>query len=266
MTMATTKDSTQDSERETVVYVYGIVPGDVESDPEATGVGDPPSRVTLVRHGDLAALVSHISPDAKLGKPEDLAAHASVLDATAGVAPVLPLRFGAVVTDEDAVAEELLAGNHDDFTGALQELEGRAQYVVKGRYDEQAILREVLQENEEASRLREAIRGKSEDASRNERIALGELITNALAAKREQDTGIAVERLESLGLLVNVREATHERDAVYVSCLAEVAKQEELERAVGELADRWDGRVHMRLLGPLAPYDFVTTRQPQQQE
>jgi len=36
-------------------------------------------------------------------------------------------------------------------------------------------------------------------------------------------------------------------------------RREELEQAATELADRWSGRVEFRLLGPLAPYDFVTT-------
>ncbi|MFF5992715.1 GvpL/GvpF family gas vesicle protein [Prauserella flavalba] len=252
------------STQDTVTYVYGIVPGDVESDPEARGIGDPPGKIAVVRHGDIAALVSHISRDTPLGKPEDLAAHAQVLDATSGVAPVLPLRFGAVVSGEDAVAEELLAQHHDEFRSALRELEGKAEYVVKGRYEEQAILREILAESEDAARLREAVREKPEDAARNDRIALGELINNAIAAKREVDTRKAVEKLGELGVTVNVREPTHERDAVYVACLGEVAAQGELEKAVGELAKTWEGRVDLRLLGPLAPYDFVVTKQPQE--
>jgi hypothetical protein len=38
--------------------VYGIVPGDVELNSGVQGVGDPPGEITLVRSGDLAALVS----------------------------------------------------------------------------------------------------------------------------------------------------------------------------------------------------------------
>ncbi|MEU6645331.1 GvpL/GvpF family gas vesicle protein [Saccharomonospora sp. NPDC046836] len=252
-----------DTERQTACYVYGIVPADVESDSGARGIGDPPRPISVVRHGDIAALVSQIDVDTPLGRPEDLAAHARILDATAVEAPVLPLRFGAVVSDERAVAEELLAQHQDDFVAALGALEGRAEYVLKGRYEEQAILREVLAENEDAVHLREAIRDKPADATRNERIALGELITNVIAAKREADIRMAVGALRELDVTVAVREPTHERDAVHLACLTDVAKQPELERAAGALAERWKGRVEVRLLGPLAPYDFVTTQQPQ---
>ncbi|MEV1143459.1 GvpL/GvpF family gas vesicle protein, partial [Micromonospora sp. NPDC049799] len=45
---------------ETGLFVYGIVPSDVEPTPDAPGVGDPPGEVTAVRHGELAALVSEV--------------------------------------------------------------------------------------------------------------------------------------------------------------------------------------------------------------
>jgi len=251
----------EDTKQDTVTYVYGILPADIETDPEARGVADQP--IDVVRHGDIAALVSQITVDQPLGTPEDLQAHAQLLDAAAAEAPVLPLRFGAVVSSTEAVAEELLAANHDDFAAALDELEGKAQYVIKGRYDEKAILSEILDENPNAANLREQIRDKPEDATRNERIMLGELINNSVAAKRDADTQKLVEALESIGVRVNVREPTHEEDAVHVAGLVEMAEQNELEEVIGKVADEWKGRADLRLIGPMAPYDFVITRQPQ---
>ncbi|GHE78249.1 gas vesicle protein [Amycolatopsis deserti] len=250
-------------ERDTVVYVYGIVPSDVETDPEARGVGDPPAKVRAVKHDRIAALVSEIPRDKPLGRPEDLTAHAALLDAAAAEVPVLPLRFGAVVTDEDAVRTELLEGNQDDFAAALGELEGKAEYVVKARYVEEAILREILDSDERLAQLREAIRGKPEDATRNERIALGEGIGNAIAARRDADTKRVADALAELGAEVAVREPTHEEDAVHLACLAETAKQSDLEDAVDRIAQDWSGRVEVRLLGPLAAYDFVVTQRPE---
>ncbi|HVV12796.1 GvpL/GvpF family gas vesicle protein [Amycolatopsis sp.] len=251
------------TETETAVYVYGIVPADVETEPGARGVGDPPAPVTIVRCDGIAALVSEIPGTATLGRPDDLAAHAALLDAAAAEAPVLPLRFGAVVTDERQVEEELLKAHQDDFRAALEELEGKAEYVIKARYEERAVLREILSENPELAESREQIRGKPEDATRNERIALGERIEQAIAAKREADTQRVVDALAALDVRVVVREPTHEEDAAYVACLADTAKQRDLEAVVGKLARDWEGRVNTRLLGPIAAYDFVVTREPE---
>lgn len=247
----------------TAMYVYGIVPADVEPEEHAKGVGKPPSDVAVVRHGDVAALVSEISVDRPLGTPDDLKAHAELLDGSAAVAPVLPLRFGAVMTDAEAVEKELLEENHDELKAALDELEGRAQFVIKGRYVENAVLREVLDENSEAARLREEIRDKSEDATRDARMALGEIITQAIEAKRAEDTRRVIDTLEALEPMVNERQPTHEEDAAHIAVLVELDRQDELEEAVGSLAQEWDGRVEMTLLGPMAAYDFVMKREPE---
>ncbi|MEU5867288.1 MULTISPECIES: GvpL/GvpF family gas vesicle protein [unclassified Nonomuraea] len=240
-------------------YVYGIVPTDVEVEPGTEGVGQPAGEVRLVPFGQIAALVSDVEVDRPLGRPKDLQAHQRLLDQTAAEVPVLPFRFGAVLTDSDAVVEELLKPYHDQFADALQEVEGRTQYVVNGRYDEQAILREILRENGEAADLRQQIAGLPEDATRNERMRLGEIIEGTIADKREVDTAAVVDELSDVCEQLVVREPAHERDAAHVAALVERGKTAEFEQAVDELTRRWSGRVEVRLLGPMAPYDFVGT-------
>ncbi|MBF6163515.1 GvpL/GvpF family gas vesicle protein [Streptomyces gardneri] len=240
------------------VYVYGIVPADVEPEPHATGVGDPPGEVAVVRHGEIAALISTLESDRPLGTPDDLTAHAELLDGSAAVAPVLPLRFGAVMTDTEAVENELLGANEDEFRAALEQLEGRAQFVIRGRYVEDTILRELLEENDEAARLRDEIRDKPEDATRNARIALGELINQAIEAKRAEDTHRVVSELEQFDALVNHRDPSHEEEAVHIAVLVELARQKDLEETLRRLGEDWEGRVELSLLGPMAAYDFVT--------
>ncbi|MEU6184378.1 GvpL/GvpF family gas vesicle protein [Nocardia sp. NPDC047038] len=247
----------------TSVYVYGIVPADVEPEPHASGVGDPPGEVSVIRHGEIAALVSMLESDRPLGTPDDLTAHAELLDGSAAVAPVLPLRFGAVMTDTEAVENELLEANEDEFRSALEQLEGRAQFVVRGRYVENTILRELLDENAEAARLAGEIRDKPEDATRNERIALGEMINHAIESKRAEDTRKVVAELEQFEPLVNQRDPTHEEEAVHIAVLVELDRQKDLEETLRRLGEDWDGRVELNLLGPMAAYDFVMKRAPE---
>jgi gas vesicle protein GvpL/GvpF len=257
-----TKKRSKDAGSETAVYVYGVVPADVEVQKNAKGVGEPPAAVDVVREGDIAALVSTVPVDHALGRPEDLEAHARLLDGTAGVAPVLPLRFGAVMTDEESVAEELLRGHHDEFANALEALEGIAEYIIKGRYDEQAFLSQLLSENQQAQQLRDDIQNTPADASRNSQMALGELIANVIEQKRQADTQTVANELDGVAEQVNPREPTHEWDAIHLALLAEVERQADLEEVVERLNEEWGDLVTVRLLGPLAAYDFVVTAQP----
>jgi Gas vesicle synthesis protein GvpL/GvpF len=262
MSAVTESDETTGRNQTTGIYVYGIVPADVEVDSEARGVGDDSAQVTVARHDDIAALVSEINLDRPLGRPEDLLAHERLLDATAAEVPVLPARFGAVLTDRDAVVNELLAPHHDEFLAALEELEGKAQYVVKGRYVEEAVLSEIVSDYPEIARLREEIRDKPEEVTRNERIKVGELINQAVEANRQLDSRKVADALTPHSVAVTIRDPTHELDAANVAILAETARDSEIVNALEELARDWEGRVNVRLLGPLAAYDFVATPKP----
>jgi hypothetical protein len=243
--------------QQTGTYVYGMVPGDVELNSGVLGVGDPPREIRLVRSGDLAALVSEVDITQPLGTPEDLQAHEEILDSVVTEAPVLPLRFGAVLTSEDAVAQELLDANHDEFAATLRQLEGCAEYVVKGRYAEQIVLDEIMSEIPAAARLRDQIRGTDPNATRGARIQLGELINKAIAAKREADTRLLLAAMKDHCVASVVRAATNELDAVYVAFLIEAGRLGALEGVLTELSDRWQERVQLGIIGPMAPYDFV---------
>ncbi|GAA0850614.1 GvpL/GvpF family gas vesicle protein [Streptosporangium amethystogenes subsp. fukuiense] len=245
----------------TGVYIYGIVPADVELTSDTIGVGDPPGAVRLVRYGEIAALVSDVATDRPLGRPNDLMAHERLLDEAAAEVPVLPIRFGAVVTDTRAVVDELLMPHHDEFLVTLNDLEGQAEFVVKGRYVEQAVLRKVLEENPEIARLRDEIRDLPEEATWDTRMRIGELINASITARRETDTAALVDALTPLCVDIAVRDPTHEQDAAHLALLVRTDRQPDIEKALDVFGKRWEGLVGLRLLGPLAPYDFVRTQE-----
>jgi Gas vesicle synthesis protein GvpL/GvpF len=246
-----------DTQSETGCYVYGILPGDVELDADIDGVGNPPGPIRLVRSGELAALVSEVDLSRPLGSPEDLQAHQEILDSIIADSPVLPLRFGAVLTNEDAVAQELLEPNQDEFAEALEQLDGRAEYLVKGRFVEKALLEEILSQNSEASQLADQIRGADPDATRELRIQLGEIINNAVAQEREEGTRLLVSAMKDHCHASLVRDPTHELDAVSVAFLLDADEADELERVADDMRGRWEGLAELRVLGPMAAYDFV---------
>jgi hypothetical protein len=252
----------QAGDTRTAVYVYGIVPGDVAVEPGTAGVGDPPGEVRGARYRDLTALVSDVDPDRPLGRAEDLLAHEELLDASAADVPVLPLRFGAVLASDEAVTEELLGPHYEEFSTALQQLDGYAEYVVKGRYVEQALLSAVLKGNPDADRLRQQVSQGNPDATRDERIQLGMIVSNAIETSRQADTRALGDAVSGHVTASAVRPPTHELDAVYVAFLVETGKAQALQEALAGLADDWRGRVEVQLIGPLAAYDFVQAPAP----
>lgn len=246
--------------RQTGMFVYGIVPADVEPTGDAVGVGEPPGPVTVVVHGELAVLVSEVDLAQPMGRPADLTAYQELLDGTAAVAPVVPVRFGTVVTGPDAV-HDLLDAHRDRFLSALDDLEGRRQYTVRGRYHEPELIGAVLAENPGAAQLARQVRGQPEMSTRDQRIRLGEIISQAVELRREAETRELLDALGPLAAANVVRPPGHELDAMHVAFLVDDDREDEFVAATEEFAEELRELVAMRLLGPLAPYDFVAAHQ-----
>lgn len=242
-------------------YVYGIVPADVRP-PRKRTVGDGHHRSTLIRYRDIAALTSPVELGVPLGTPDDLIAHQRMLDAVAARAAVLPLRFGAVLAEGDDVRKVLLADHHAEFAEALGKFAGTVQFVVAGRYSEDAVLTEIVREHGEVAELAAAIRGKDELATRDLRIRLGEAVNSAITGKRDADTARFAAQVEPYCEAITAREPSHEQDAVCLALLVRRGQEDELRQQVGEVADQWRDRENIRLLGPMAPYDFVVAAAP----
>jgi hypothetical protein len=236
-------------------YVYGLVAADTEVPSDLVGLG-PDGRVSTVTHRKLAALVSALPTGRPIGTRDDLMAHDAVVEAVARTGTVIPTRFPAVV-EQDRVVDELLAPNHDHFVQALAELDGRVQFTLKGRYDQDAVLREVIAEDPEVHELRERVRGIPEDASYHDRVRLGELTVRAFEAKRDVEAPAILARLSPYAVASSAGEPGQPDDVISTAFLVDRTRIKEFVEAVEDVGKDLFGRVHLKLLGPLAPYDFV---------
>jgi hypothetical protein len=241
----------------TGTYVYAVVSADADLPADMEPVGGSPDGIAIIEHGDLAAVVSDVATDKPLGKRADLMAHERVVNAIAAETTVLPMRFGGVVKDDRAVVDELLAEHHDWFVHALAELDGVVEYVLHGRYDEDVLLSRIIEQNSEIAHLSEQVRGQDPDATYYERIRLGEAISREVDGARAVDATAAEQWLGPYAEAVVTKEVDGEDGAVHLAVLVRRDRLSDFEQAVDSLGDDWDSRVSLRLIGPVAPYDFL---------
>ena len=71
------------------------------------------------------------------------------------------------------------------------------------------------------------------------------------------DADLAVERLGPFAVATSVKEPAAEDGAVELALLVHRDRVGDFEQAVDALGDEWDERVRLRLIGPVAPYDFL---------
>jgi hypothetical protein len=238
------------------LYVYGVMRADEAAAPESEGVVD--SGVEVVEHGDLAALVSEVADAAIQSRRQNLTAHSQVLQRAMDAGTVLPMRFGVVMPDGDTVKRELLGERAAQLHGMLRSFDGRVEMAVSALYREDIVLGEVIAENREIERLRQAIQGKPADATYFERVRLGELVAQAIDAKRAADAAQIVEALRPHATAFQQSDLLHERMVVNSAWLVERAGLDEFDAAVERVSSERAERMQFKLTGPLPPFSFVS--------
>jgi hypothetical protein len=235
-------------------YVYGVVDAGAEL-PEGTGIAGAPLR--LIASGSAAALVSEL-PDEELrfGREEAMT-HARVLESALAHGTVLPMRFGVVVSSPDEVRERVLSGHAEELSAQLEQLEGKVEMSVRAVYEEEPLMREIVESHPEIARRRDGLRGQPEDATYYERIGLGEMVAGAIERTREQDANTLLELLSPLALAVEIGEPSHERVALSASFLLDRQQLGKFDDTLEEVARAQAGRMRFKLTGPLPPHSFV---------
>jgi hypothetical protein len=236
------------------LYVYGIVEARSRA-PKERGIADAPLR--LLEGDGSAALVSEIDGDrVRLGRDAVLR-HAHVLERALELGPVLPMRFGVVMSGPEEVRSRLLEDHAEELRAQLVDFAGKVEIRIRAVYDEETLMHEVVRGNPEIASLRDKVRAGSDDATYYERIRLGELVAGAVQRRRERDAEAIVDSLAAAALAVEVGESTHERVVVQASFLVERDRLSKFDQIVDDIAGSYGGGIRFKYTGPLPPHSFV---------
>ncbi len=235
-------------------HVYGIV-GESTPAPKQPGIGE--AQVELVAGDGTAALVSEV-PDGQtqVGR-EELLRHAQVLEDALAHGTVLPMRFGVVLDGPDAVRRDLLDAHREELRSQLEQLEGKVEARIRAMYEEEPLMREVVQQNPDIRQLRDSMQGQPEDATYYARIELGELVSEAIDHKRRFDAEQILDALMPHALAVEIADPSHERSVLDASFLVERTRLAEFDQRVEDVAKDRLNRIRVRYTGPLPPHSFV---------
>ncbi|HEX3317248.1 MAG TPA: GvpL/GvpF family gas vesicle protein [Solirubrobacteraceae bacterium] len=237
-----------------MVYVYGVVATTGDHPPAAEGIEAAPVR--LVRKGDLGALVSELDTGS-LSAPQAVRAHWRVLEEAARDTTVIPTRFAMVLESDEAVAQRLLEANAPTLHELLARLQGKVQLTLKGDYDEDRMLRELVDTDPAIAELRERVRAVSDEAGYFDRIRLGELISQAFDRFRAADTDAALARLEPVAEAVRVQDVRRAAAAFDLAFLVPRDRIEAFSSAVQAFDRDVGDRIGLSYVGPAPPYSFA---------
>ena len=212
----------------TSVYVYGVTWA--EGAPLRRSKGIAGGAVGSLENGELAAIVSPAPDGPVRTKRRELLCHLDVLRDVFESKTVLPVQFGSVFPDSDAVADELLAARHDELASLLEQFEGLAELRIRAAYRDNEILAEIVASDPKLLRLRELTQAAGREADPL-RIQLGDAV---------------------------VEEPRTEYELLRASYLVGRRRIAKFDACVGEIAGRERDRMSFSYTGPLPPHSFVS--------
>lgn len=218
------------------------------------GVADRP--VSTIELGGLAAVVSRLTDERLRVRRRDLVRHLHVLESAFAETTIVPCSFGMVLRSQEAVESELLEARREELHALLERLEGRLQLNVKAVYDEETVLREIVESEPEIARLRQQTRALG-DAGHFASIRLGELVAAALTERRAADAERLLDRLTAEADDVVVDEGP-ENVVLKASFLVSRERSGPFDAALDTLAAAEAPRLSFESIGPLPPTAFVS--------
>ena len=230
--------------------VHGVIEASSVGVLASMGVpGDhPPESVT---HEGVAAVVTP-TPEAELFPSRaNLLHHTGVLESLRSRTTVLPMRFGVLVPDAEALVREYLSPSYNGLTGALKRLRDHVELRLRGRYHEAADIEAVLAADPRAARLR----GRDGFEAKME---LGERIVAGIERRREQDLDRVLQALTPHASEVAPPTAvTQPLDAFLVSFLVSDGARAAFEHRLDRLGEELAPIVALELAGPVPPFSFA---------
>jgi len=239
-------------------YMYCIIRCREPRQFSKLGIGERGDIVHTIPHEDLAAVVSDSPVIDYEGNRRNMMAHTLVLEEVMRDFAILPIRFGTVAPNSEAIQEKVLKRRHEEMNDLLDEMEGRKELGLKAFWYEEMAIREVVEENPPIRQLRDDLAGLPLQQSYQGRARLGEMVQKALAMKRKADDEMILARLRPLAYRCKSNPTVGDQMVLNAAFLVDVSREAEFDQAVQQLDADIGARRMLRYVDQVPPYNFVS--------
>ncbi len=254
-------------------YIYCIIDCPEPTSFGPMGIGNDAEVFALPYEG-IAAVVSSTAIEKFEISRENTLAHQRVLEAVMQRGhTVLPVRFDTLAEDkpdratdaESRIVNHVLVQRRDEFNDLLALYRDRVELGVKGLWtDMNAVFAEIVNENEGIRLLRKrALDGASPRSGMRSggmlplKARLGELVKKTLDAKKSVAESELLNHLA--GTILEARKNKSFGDPMFanLALLVDKSRQDDLAAALSAIEDERDGRVRLKLVGPMPLFNFI---------
>jgi hypothetical protein len=221
------------------------------------GIGERGDVVHTVHFMTLAAVVSESPIVEYENSRRNMMAHTLVLEDVMRDFTILPIRFGTVATNTEAIQEQVLKRRYGELNGLITEMEGRVELGLKAIWYEEVIFREIVEENQAIRRLRDSLIGRTSEETYYDRIRLGEMIEAAMNKKRDEEAERILDCLRPLVYKTRANKVITDRMVLNAAFLLDRDREAKFDQTVQQLDAEMGKRLMFKYVGPVPPYNFV---------
>jgi hypothetical protein len=213
-------------------------------------------EVSTITEGRLAAVVSGVTGPKIRPERRHLAKHQEVLKQLLAQTTPLPMTFG-ILTDDTEAIHKILRRNQRVFLEQLQRVAGKVEMGLRVHWDVPNIFEYFVNTNSELRSARDRLLGGNRQPTQEEKIELGRMFDRLLGEERENHTEQVRQILSRACSAVKTNKCRNEHEVMNLSCLVGREAQEDFGNAVFQAAQRFDNNFAFDYNGPWAPHNFV---------
>ena len=245
-----------DAAGKTGKYIYCIIESDRPRSFGPLGIGGRGDELYMICFNGIAAVVSN-SPIIKYSvSRENMLAHVKAIEEVMKEHHVLPVRFSTIAEDEEKIAK-ILEKEHDRFAELLKTMAGKTELSVIAIFKEDVIYKDITEKYQDIRTFKERIAGLPPEKTRGPLMEIGRRVEAALHQERENYKEEILNTLTALSCDVKVMDNYGELMIIKAAFLVERCREEEFDRTVNELADKYVGKIRFKFVGTLPPFNFV---------
>jgi len=237
-------------------YIYCIIGSGRPRSFGPFGIGAKGAELTTICFNDIAAVVSN-SPIMKYPlSRENMIAHEKAIEEVMKEYQVLPVRFSTIAEDEEKISK-ILEKEHGRFAELLMTMAGKTELSVIAIFKEDVIYKEITEKYQDIRVFKEKIAGLPPEKTRGPLMEIGRRVEAALHQEREIYKEEILNALTALSCDVKVNDNYGELMIIKAAFLVERHREEEFDRTVNELAEKYVEKIRFKYVGTLPPFNFV---------
>ncbi|HTC95045.1 MAG TPA: GvpL/GvpF family gas vesicle protein [Terriglobales bacterium] len=245
--------------QEGAVYVYGVISGEETRNFGKTGIGGEGADVFTVYYRDLAAVVSKVKALIFDPTRENALAHEHVVEAVMRTHTIIPMSFGTIFRSQDDI-REVLKSIYPSLQDVLQKMEGKIEFGLKVTWDRDKVIEELKRDDEEIHKFNAELARKHLQSTYFARMQLGRMIDRALIDRSAEIVSQIYTDLRPVCVASRDNKPIGDRMIMNAAFLLERKREEEFDRTVNKISQKFGDLLSFKYTGPWPPYNFVNVR------